>query len=179
MDSFHINQWWCHIWIMPVLIPSKLEKDIIPSPLFFLPIHLSFLGDEKPCLTQGKEWNTDKLHSNLQLKPGKRSASKVLPFREAAYLPSISMWKSVSFLRFVNTCLSHPTKSPWIELCVCKMNPKLKQAIDILCSHPREVSFFCWQWSMTFKFCLPQQAYRKLQKELQGQCRKHNFIILF
>lgn len=164
---------------MSFRIPSKLEKKTSFPPLFFfLPIRLSFLGNEKPCRTQGKEWNTDKLHSNLQLKSGKRSASKVLPFREAAYLPSISMWKSVSFLRFVNTCLSHPTKSPWIELCVCKMNPKLKQAIDILCSHPREVSFFCWQWSMTFKFCLPQQAYRKLRKELQYQWRKHNFITL-
>lgn len=159
------------------LTPAELEKKTFPPFLFLLPC-LSFGKGEKPSLTQGKEWNTDKLHSNLQLKPGMRSASKVLPFREAAYLPSISMWKSVSFLRFVNTCLSHPTKSPWIELRVCKMNPRLKQAIDILCPHPRKVSFFCWQWSMTFKFCLPQQAYRKLKKELQCQWRKHNSIIL-
>lgn len=149
------------------LIPSKLEKKVLFPPLLFLPSHLSFGKDEKSCLTQGKEWNTDKLHRNLQLTPGMRSASKVLPFREAAYLPSISIWKSVSFLRFVNAFLSHPTKSPGIELCVCKMNPRLKRAIDILCPHPRKGFFFCWQWSMTFKFCLPQQAYRKLKKEPQ------------
>lgn len=150
------------------LIPSKLEKNTSFPPLLFLPSRLSFGKDEKPRLTQGKERNTNKLHSNLQLNPGMISASKVVLFREAAYLPSISMWKSVSFLRFVNTCLSHPTKS-WIEFCVCKMNPRLKKAIDVLCPHQRKVSFFCWQWSMTFKFCLPQQTYRKLKKELQCQ----------
>lgn len=149
------------------LIPSKLEKKTLLPLLLFLPHWLSFGKDKKPCLTQGKEWNTDKLRSNLQFKPGLRSASAVLPFREAAYLPSISMWKPVSFLRFVNTCLSHPTKSPWIELCVCRTNPRLKQTIDILCPHPRKFLFSCWQRSMAFKFCLPQQAYRKLKKERQ------------
>lgn len=151
------------------LIPWKLKKKVI--------ISLS-LSPPPPPLFCPPTFHLGRMRNNLQLKPGMRSAFKVLPFREAAYLPPISMWKSVSFLCFVNTCLSHSTKSSWIELRVCKMNLKLKQAIDILCSHPRKLSFFCWQWSMTFKFCIPQQSFRKLKKELQCKWRKCNSIIL-
>lgn len=106
-----------------------------------------------------------------------KSTFKVLPFIEAAYLPPVSMWKSVSFLCLVNTRLAYPTNSPSVELDICKMNLRLKHATDILCPHTRKsFFFFCWQRSMTFKFCIPEQSFRNPKKE--PQCHASERIIL-